>query len=368
MMRSVLSQDFTLRDSFAFGDGDSDSTETDTTASDPSTALAEAAAPLTLSGASATLRATLTDGEGLMGGGFVVTITRAEVAMPEAETIALPAGDLTNEYVFGAELESEQGARGGRFNFITDTYVSGAANGAGFNVQIDFRGQWDETLKQSFIDAADLISSIITGDIADAQVPGFGIFRSNIVDDVRIDATLMDIDGSGGVLGQAGPTAYRTDTLLPATGIMQFDVADAADFDAIGMFNDIVFHEMMHVLGFGTLWEAMGLVTDNGNGTFDFNGTNVAAAYAAEFGGSGPSIETEGGGGTAGGHWNEDGSDGFAFENEIMTGYIDVTGNYLSNTTIAALEDMGYETVFDINNPLDATSGLDMSIFTDHLA
>ena len=116
------------------------------------------------------------------------------------------------------------------------------------------------------------------------------------------------------------------------------------------------------------MFDEIKVVTDNGNGTFDFNGTNVAAAYAAEFGGSGPSIETEGGGGTAGGHWNEDGSDGFAFENEIMTGYIDVTGNYLSNTTIAALEDMGYETVFDINNPLDATSGLDMSIFTDHLA
>ena len=216
--------------------------------------------------------------------------------------------------------------------------------------------------------AADLISSIITGDIADARVPGFGIFRSNIVDDVRIDASLADIDGSGGVLGQAGPTAYRTDSLLPATGIMEFDVADAADFDAINMFNDIVFHEMMHVLGFGTLWEAMGLVTNNGNGTSDFNGANVATAYAAEFGGSGPSIETEGGPGTAGGHWNEDGSDGYAFENEIMTGYIDVTGNYLSNTTIAALEDMGYETVFDASNPLDATAGLDLTILNDHLA
>ncbi|WP_428926104.1 leishmanolysin-related zinc metalloendopeptidase [Marinibacterium sp. SX1] len=364
-MRSILSNDLTLRDLFVFAD-----TDTDT----PEPTPAETATPLTrgetlsLRGDRDTLRATQDDDGGLMTVGFQVKIAKAEVTMPKAESIALPAGDLINQVIFGADLESERGSGPLRSRLITDTYTSGAQNGDGFNVQIDFRGQWDDALKQSFIDAADLISSIITGDIADARVPGFGIFRSNIVDDVRIDASLADIDGSGGVLGQAGPTAYRTDSLLPATGIMEFDVADAADFDAINMFNDIVFHEMMHVLGFGTLWEAMGLVTNNGNGTSDFNGANVATAYAAEFGGSGPSIETEGGPGTAGGHWNEDGSDGYAFENEIMTGYIDVTGNYLSNTTIAALEDMGYETVFDASNPLDATAGLDLSILNDHLA
>lgn len=38
-----------------------------------------------------------------------------------------------------------------------------------------------------------------------------------------------------------------------------------------------------------------------------------------------------------------------------MTGYID-RGNYLSTMTIAALEDMGYDTIFDDpNDPNDLT-------------
>jgi len=48
-----------------------------------------------------------------------------------------------------------------------------------------------------------------------------------------------------------------------------------------------------------------------------------------------------GGVGTAGGHWDE-----FLFDQELMTGYID-SDAYLSDMSIAALEDMGYETVYD---------------------
>jgi len=58
-------------------------------------------------------------------------------------------------------------------------------------------------------------------------------------------------------------------------------------------------------------------------------------------------LETNGGTGTAGGHWDE-----FLFDKEIMTGFVD-TGSYVSEMTIAALEDMGYDTVFD--NPYNAT-------------
>ena len=174
---------------------------------------------------------------------------------------------------------------------------------------------------------------------------------------------IATIDGAGGVLGQAGPIFYRTDSLLPANGTMQFDVADSEDFDDIGMFNDIVFHEMCHVLGFGTLWEAMGLVQENADGTLNFLGENALTAYAAEGGGNTPiQIETDGGSGTAGGHWDDE-----LYDNEIMTGYINTEGNYLSNTTIAALEDMGYDTVFDPTDPLAATSGLDLTIFNDHI-
>lgn len=362
-MRPFLSNDFSLRDHFVFDDAGDTATELGETASAAALATAEPAISFDSGASSVTQHGD--DGTGFAGRSLQIDIRGGQITLPEATSIALPANPITNEFVFGAALDSFRGDS--RISLISDSYVSGDAGG--FNIQIDFRGfNWTDDLKQGFIDAAELISDIILGDIADARVRGLGILRSNVVDDVRIDASLSNIDGAGGVLGQAGPTSYRTGSLLPATGVMEFDIADSEDFDAINMFNDIVFHEMLHVLGFGTLWEAMGLVTENGDGTLDFNGTNVATAFAAEFGIGAPSIETEGGSGTAGGHWNEDGDDGYAFENEIMTGYIDVTGNYLSNTTIAALEDMGYDTVFDPSDPLNATSGLDLTIFNDHIA
>lgn len=253
-----------------------------------------------------------------------------------------------------------RGGKDGGGETLLSSYTSGSGDGSGFNIEVIFKGTWTEALQQCFVDAAELISSIILGDVAGVR------FRGSVIDDIRIDATLSDIDGPGGILGQAGPTAYRTADYIPATGIMEFDSADAETYDAAGFFNDIVFHEMMHVIGFGTMWDLMGLVAEGAGGTLEFTGINAAIAFAQEFGAGPVSVETEGGPGTAGGHWNEGGTDGFAFGNEIMTGYIN-SGNYLSNTTIAALEDMGYDTVFDPNDPLSATAGLDMTIFNDHM-
>lgn len=262
--------------------------------------------------------------------------------------LAVPAADDADLAGAGASIIGNSG--------VLRKYTSGSSDGSGFNIEIVFRGfSWTQQLQQSFIDAAELLSDIIVGDVADAAVV-------RPIDDVKIFAKISDIDGSGGILGQAGPLYYRTADYLPINGIMEFDVADADDFDAIGMFNDIVFHEMMHVLGFGTMWDNLGLVTNAANGELHFNGANAAIAYAAEGGIGALQIETDGGPGTAGGHWDET-----LYGNEIMTGYIDVTGNYLSNTTIASLEDLGYDTVFDPNNPLAATSGLDMTIFNDHV-
>ncbi|RYG89735.1 hypothetical protein EU803_16410 [Loktanella sp. IMCC34160] len=173
-------------------------------------------------------------------------------------------------------------------------------------------------------------------------------------DDITISASLTDIDGVGGILGQAGPTVVRTADGTPIAGIMEFDIADAEDFDALGLFNDIVLHEMLHTLGFGTLWDYMGLTSGSiATGDLVFTGQNANDVYESEFADIAASdgfdfgvpIEMDGAAGTAGGHWDE-----VLFVNEIMTGYIN-DANYLSLTSIAALEDMGYDTVFD--NPYD---------------
>lgn len=168
----------------------------------------------------------------------------------------------------------------------------------------------------------------------------------NFYDDLIITADLADIDGSGGILGQAGPTAVRSDSILAAAGEMTFDQADAQDYYDIGLFDDIVLHEMMHVMGFGTLWtyKSNDLVstTVNDNGTKKpiddtiqsiFTGDAANAAYTAD---DFIYVETDGGSGTAGGHWDED-----TYNDELMTGYIDST-NYLSDWSVASLADLGY--------------------------
>jgi len=233
---------------------------------------------------------------------------------------------------------------------ITDTYVSGddtVADSQEFNIRIDFYGDlWTEELKEDFIASADFLSSLIMNDIAP---DGY--------DDITIDASLVDIDGVNGVLGRAGPSTVWTANSLTATGLMEFDVADAETYDNLGLWDDIVLHEMIHTLGLGTLWEYQGLLTTE---VIDDNGTKKptddtvgyvyhgeqANFYSNELFATDVVIEEEGGSGTAGGHWDED-----TYFNELMTGYID-DNNYLSDMTYGALEDLGYQVNYDVSPDL----------------
>ena len=104
-------------------------------------------------------------------------------------------------------------------------------------------------LQQAFKNAADYLTTVITDDIG-----GGGLYRGKIIDDLYVTAELKAIDGTGGVLGQAGPTALWSANDLTAAGQMQFDVADALTYSSLGLWDDIVIHEFMHVLGFGSLW------------------------------------------------------------------------------------------------------------------
>ena len=222
-----------------------------------------------------------------------------------------------------------------------DSFVSG--RDGGYNVEVVFAGTWTSSLREAFIDAAETISSMITRDVVDVTHGG------ERFDDLRIDATLADIDGVGGTLGSAGPTLVRLPTYQPIKGAMRFDTADAANLEKQGIWEDVIFHEMMHALGFGTIWNALKLITDV-NGDLRFNGENAIAAYEDLFpsiagrdslSDVGVPVETDGGPGTAGGHWDE-----ATFGDEVMTGYVG-RSNTLSDMTLAALEDMGYETVWD---------------------
>ena len=235
---------------------------------------------------------------------------------------------------------------------VVSKYVSG--DEGGYNIEINFKGSWTADLQTALINSAELISDLIVGDIADV------FYRGKIIDDIRIDATLTDIDGIDGILGRAGPTAIRTDGYLPATAIMEFDVADAAIFNTMPscsdgtLWDDIVTHEMMHTVGFGTIWTYLDLLAGGGTDNPTFTGENATDVYEAssfydpdsgypvsgdpDFG-----VPVEGniGPGSDDSHWDDE-----IFGNEIMTGYINNSDNYLSNMTVASLEDLGYATVW----------------------
>jgi hypothetical protein len=222
------------------------------------------------------------------------------------------------------------GGGGGTASFAP--YTSGPATAsAGFNITIEFKGTWTQDLYNIFVGAADRLTSLIIGELPDVTVYG-AKGGPRTVDDILITAELGNIDGLYGVLGQAGPTAVRTASSLPATATMKFDIVDV---NAMGLdvFAEVVLHEMSHSLGFGSIWDRLGLVT---NGLY--TGANALAEYL-DMGGSGSGIpvEQDGGAGTAGSHWDEE-----TFNNELMTGYINDGDNYFTEMSAASFADLGY--------------------------
>jgi hypothetical protein len=218
-----------------------------------------------------------------------------------------------------------------------------------FNIQVNFLGDWTAAQQAVVEWAADFWSNVITKDVRDDEFP-----VGNPVDDIAITMVTTPIDGSGNTLALTGVTSVRDagteDQLLPVTAITFLDSDDLADPTLAGTWDTIILHEMAHALGFaGPLFQALGLTDASGN---FFTGANAIRAY----GGAVP-LEIAGGTATAGSHWSETdfAPRGRALPNELMTGFIAPGENtYLSDTTVAALADMGYH----VHDPSPGRSAL----------
>jgi hypothetical protein len=206
--------------------------------------------------------------------------------------------------------------------------------GTGYSIEVVFT---DNTLTTSqravFTTAAQRWGEIIVGDVPAVEVPGIGL-----VDDLLIYASAPTIDGVGGILGQAAPTSFR-ESWLPSSGFMEFDGQDLADMESEGVLLDLILHEMGHVIGIGTIWSAKGLVQGAGGSDPRFIGPAATQAYNDIFGNTESSVPVAntGGPGTADAHWREG-----VFDNELMTGYLNMGGNLLSRVTAGSLADLGY--------------------------
>ncbi|MEY4608718.1 MAG: hypothetical protein RL625_935 [Gemmatimonadota bacterium] len=171
-----------------------------------------------------------------------------------------------------------------------------------------------------------------------------------IVDDLVIYAKVEAIDGVGKTLGSAGPCLTRVTGGLTVLGIMRFDSADLTDLANKGRLNAVVLHEMLHVVGVGTLWRRKGILADSGLATVRVTGPLAASACVNDHGGAsvcpGGAVPAENclnldaaltcGVGTIDSHWKES-----VFQGELMTGYLQ-TNNPLSKMTLQSLADLGY--------------------------
>jgi hypothetical protein len=217
--------------------------------------------------------------------------------------------------------------------------AAAAAEPSEFTIVIRFEGGLTENQKNAFKSAADRWTRVITGDLPAVFV------RGETIDDLLIIASGVPIDGTSGILGQAGPTHLRPQSagaaaFLPARGIMEFDTADLARMEADGSLGDVITHEMGHVLGVGTIWDDKSLLRGRGTSNPTFIGQGAMQEYAGLRGATdliAVPVEDSGGPGTRDSHWEDD-----VFGNELMTGFVRGAGNPLSRMTAASLQDLGY--------------------------
>ena len=251
----------------------------------------------------------------------------------------------------------------------------GTATGSGslgFDISLDFVNPPTAGQAAAFNAAEAIWESVIDGYV---ENPG--------ITAVEIEVNLTAIDGPGMILGSAGPTFIRAESAVAdffyaSEGIMRFDTDDLAGLESTGRLDDVILHEMGHVLGIGTLWDLTSFGSNFQqvyvDGTGAYTGAGGIAAYQAEYDPAATFIpvELDGGPGSANGHWNEasdwpvddenvigfdtdpgDGGPaptvidptslnfGRSLDSEIMTGRLSFN-SYLSETTRQSFADIGY--------------------------
>ncbi len=108
--------------------------------------------------------------------------------------------------------------------------------------------------------------------------------------------------------------------------------------DELDLFEEVIIHEMGHVLGVGTLWNIADRTLRAGpNSNPYFTGKMANVHWNAEGGTNELPVENMGGPGTALGHWRE-----ASLNNELMTGFLNLGENPLSRITAGSMRDLGY--------------------------
>lgn len=280
--------------------------------------------------AGVTVRFSVLSGGGSIANASAVTDSRG-IAGPGSWTL----GPSTGENVLQASVAG-----------LTALQFTATATSA-FDLTVRYLGVASAE-ERSAVDAAVATwRSAILGDLTDVRItaPANECFpgqpaTDEVVDDLVLYVQVARIDGAGQVLAESGPCYTRSSSSLPAMGVLILDSDDIANMQTEGLLHDLVAHEIGHVLGFGTIWPDLGLLSGAGGPDPRFLGSSAVGAFQVLGGGAaGVPVENQGTDGTRDSHWRES-----VFGNELMTGYINRGSNPLSALSIASLHDLGYVT------------------------
>ena len=235
--------------------------------------------------------------------------------------------------------------------------VTVVTSGSGFHIELVFATAMTPTQRGAFERAAERWMTIL----APTELPDFVANRTltcgddpafsryvETIDDLMIVAAVREIDGPAGTLAAANWCWARPQGLFPFYGRMVFDSADLERMEAAGDIEEVVLHEIGHVLGIGTLWEEHDLLAnpslpDNHGADTHFQGRLAVAAFddaggTAYTDGKKVPVENRLPSGSGDSHWRES-----VLHRELMTpSHSSGVSNPLSAITIQSLADLGY--------------------------
>ncbi len=278
---------------------------------------------------------------------------------------------FVGSWILGDEPQQTLVAASG---FVPGKTVTFTASASVSNYKIDIRfigAGGTARQREAFVKAAAKWRRVVVGHVHDGRViASAGACLSwtpavdEVISDVVVFARIDSIDGPGRILAQAGPCILNTASRLTMVGIMEFDQADMPNLLNSGTIDDVVLHEMGHVLGIGTLWEFRRTLLA-GAGTADpfFTGVGARAEFpgigGGIFSGNPVPVENSGGAGTRDSHWRN-----AVFGRELMQGFAAAGGMPLSRVTAASLADLGYTVNLSAADPFRLAGAL-RSTFDD---
>ena len=201
------------------------------------------------------------------------------------------------------------------------------------------------------------------------QIPRFPVFPAGtVIDDIRFIVVVDSIDGPGNRVASSYPCQRRWRIWFPSGGrpvihwvsgpifgIMVLDSADISKLESDGVLEPVVMHQMAHGMGFhrnywgwDQTWDRKALIRNpslpsNPNADTHFRGSLTVNAFDVAGGVGYPDgkVPVENGAviGVSDSHWRAS-----VFGNELMTPNLTGDSQPISEVTLAAIYETGFET------------------------